>query len=316
MNLSVRQVFFFIFLVFLLSVIPVSAAPKTYKTGIYINRIKSYDTKIGLAEIDLWYWVVAEGEAPSLKNLELSNGSLKPLGKPVTMQHNGRFYASMRYIASAAAVVDMSRFPFDKQIVTLSFEDGDSIAEDLIFVPDTGNSGIDRNFKMNDWEIGKLALKTGNHYYSSSFGDLDLPSGQGSNYSQFLIELELIRRGSFWQKIFKYFWAVIVSVIVGLFALLIRVCDLDARFGMAVGALFANVGCSFLLSDLLPKSTIVSLAEMISFISLGFIMIFLVESIISLNFYNRGRVKVSRYMDWAVFGICSASYAVMWPVMI
>jgi len=79
-----------------------------------------------------------------------------------------------------------------------------------------------------------------------------------------------------------------------------------------VGALFANVGCSFLLSDKLPQSPGVSLAEWVSYISLGFIMLFLVESILSLAIYNNGHTTFSRRMDFCVFALSIVAYGGIW----
>ena len=148
--------------------------------------------------------------------------------------------------------------------MVLSFEDGEFTADQMIFLPDTSNSGIDPNFDMNGWKVLKVYYGVGVRNYPTSFGYLDIPSGQGSDYSLLTVKIDLLREGTVWQKLFKYFWAVFISVVVGLFSLLIRVCDLDGRFGMAVGALFANVGCSFLLSEQLPQTPGISLAELIS----------------------------------------------------
>lgn len=287
-------------------------APKQYRSGVFINRINSFDVKSGTAEVDFWYWAISEGEAASLQNLELSNGKLEPVGDAITQKKDGKFYVSRRYIAEAKCRLDMSRFPFDRQKIVLAFEDGELTRDRMVFVPDAANSGIDPALHMNEWTVKGIDYQVKTHNYPSSFGYLDIPTGQGSEYSQFNVEMTLERRGSFWQKSFKYFWAVIVSVIVGMFALLIRVCDLDGRFGMAVGALFANVGCSFLLSDKLPESPGVSLAEGVSYISLGFIMLFMVESIISLAIYNSGREKLSRRIDYAVFGLSLIGYCGFW----
>lgn len=289
-----------------------SPSPKKYTCGVFINRINSFDVKEGNAELDFWYWAISTGEAASLQNLELSNGKMEPVGDAVTQKQDGKFYVSRRYIAQVKCALDMVRFPFDKQRVMLSFEDSELTSDQMVFLPDVANSGIDTVFRMNEWEIEKIEYRVGVHHYSSSFGYLDIPSGQGSDYSQFNVIVTLDRRGSFWQKVFKYFWAVVVSVIVGMFSLLIRACDLDGRFGMAVGALFANVGCSFLLSDSLPQSPCVSLAEWVSYVSLGFIMLFLLESILSLAIYNCGYEKFSRRMDFITFGLSFVGYLGIW----
>lgn len=288
------------------------AAPKRFRSGIFINRINDFDVKTGTVELDFWYWVICDGDVPSLQNLELSNGKLEAVGDVITQKKDGKNYVSRRYIAQAKCMVDMTKFPFDRQQIVLSFEDSELTADQMVFVPDEVNSGIDSDFRMNEWVTDKIQYRVGSHHYASSFGYLDIPAGQGSDYSQFVVMITLHRRGGFWQKIFKYFWAVVISVIVGLFSLLIRVCDLDGRFGMAVGALFANVGCSFLLSDKLPESPNVSLAEWVSYISLGFIMLFLVESIISLAIYNSGHEKFSKRLDWCVFALSLLCYSGIW----
>ena len=289
-----------------------AVSPKRYRCGVYINRINEFDVKKGTAVVDFWYWLISSDSSASLQNLELSNGTMQPVGEVVTQKQNGLYYWSRRYVAQLQCAVDLEKFPFDRQHIILLFEDSDLTSSQMVFVPDTVNSGIDQTFRLNEWEIQDISYQIGRHHYSSSFGYLDIPSGQGSDYSQFNVTISLNRRGSVLQKLFKYFWAVIVSVIVGLFSLLIRVCDLDGRFGMAVGALFANVGCSFLLSDKLPESPCVSMAEWVSYISLGFIMVFLVESIISLAIYNRNHITFSLRLDWGTFVVSLVCYIGMW----
>jgi len=286
--------------------------PKEFRSGVYVNRIDNFDVKTGTAEVDFWYWMISDGDTATLQNLELNNGRIEPIEDAITQKRDGKCYISRRYLAKVQCRLDLSKFPFDKQRVCLSFEDDELTSDKMVFVPDVANSGIDPNFQMNEWDIERIDYQIGVHKYPSSFGYLDIPSGQGSDYSQFDVIVTLSRRGSFAQKMFKYFWTFIVSVIVGLSALLIRVCDLSARFSMTVGALFANVGCLSLLAEKIPKSPDVSLAESVSYISLGLIMIFLVESIISLNIYNRGRQKLSRIMDCTTFALSLVCYGGMW----
>ena len=307
-----KVIFLIVFCFITVGIHAEDAPPKKYRNGVYINRINEFDVIKGKAEVDFWYWLVSADSSATLQNLELSNGTMEPVGEIITQKKDGLHYLSRRYVAQVQCKLDMEKFPFDQQQIILSFEDSDLTSDQMIFVPDTVNSGIDQTFNMNEWEIKGISYQTGKHHYSSSFGYLDIPSGQGSDYSQFNVIITLTRRGSVLQKLFKYFWAVVVSVIVGLFSLLIRVCDLDGRFGMAVGALFANVGCSFLLSDKLPESPCVSTAEWVSYISLGFIMVFLVESIISLAIYNRDHTTFSKWLDWGTFLACFIGYTGMW----
>lgn len=292
-----------------------SSEIKKYHSGVYINRINSFDVKTGVAEIDIWYWCVTDKAEASLQTLDLSNGKLEAIGEPVKQKYGNRYYVSRRYLAQVQCLIDISRFPFDKQQIVLAFEDGEFTSDQMVFSPDIRNSGIDPAFKMGEWDIAQISYKTGSHNYPTSFGYLDIPSGQGSDYSQMLVVIDLNRKGTVCQKLFKYFWAVFVSLIVGLVSLFIRVCDLDGRFGMEVGSLFANVGCSFILVEKLPESPGLSLAEHISYFSLGFIMLFIVESIISLALYNRDRQALSRKLDIGTFVAGIFGYALMWVIL-
>ena len=184
-------------------------AAKEFRSGVYVNRIYSFDVRNGTAEVDFWYWMICDDEKASLQNLELSNGRLEAIEDAIVQKQNGKCYVSRRYLAKVQCRLDMSRFPFDHQRIFLSFEDDELTSDKMVFVPDVANSGIDPNFQMNEWVIEGIDYKVGTHHYPSSFGYLNIPSGQGSDYSQFDVMMTLSRRGSFVQKLFKYFFFVL-----------------------------------------------------------------------------------------------------------
>lgn len=285
-------------------------------SGVLINRIDSFDIKTGEALIDFWYWSVAEFEN-QLSTLELCNGHLEPqLMDTVRMEKDGLYYESQRYLATVYGGINLNRFPFDQQTVSLVFEDSNLTEDDMIFKPDLLNSGYDKQYQMCEWDIKKISYSVKSYRYETSFGYLDIPSGQGSTYSRLCVDLELDRRGSIMQKVFKYFWTIFVSVIVGLLAMFISVKNLGPRFSMAIGSLFANVGCSYTLSEKLPKSPSPTCAEIISYISLGIIFIVLAESILSLTLYNHGKEHLSKKLDHGTFFLALIAYGVSCAWMI
>ena len=293
-----------------------ATVPKIYTCGVFINRICSFEVVSGTAVVDFWYWAVSTSADVSLQNLELSNGQAKVIGEEIKQDQDGLYYVSCRYVATVNCQIDTTNFPFDAQVIPLIFEDSQMTADQLVFQPDKANSGIDPSFKMNNWLIQSIGYNVATHHYPSSFGYLDIPSGQGSDYSQLIVEITLNRRGSIFQKILKFFWAMGISVLVGLFALLIRIRDLAARFGMATGALFANVGCSYLLAEQLPQSPSVSLAEKAGYLSLGFILFTLIVSILSLGLFHMERENWSRRLDRSAFCVGISSYLLMWAFML
>ena len=277
--------------------------------GIYINRIEAFDIKTGTAKVDFWLWGRRIGsKKPILATLEVSNGQFQQTGELTKKQQGKIYYECNRYSATVACHVDLKNFPFDRQMLKICIEDSEYLDDQVIFSADTKNSRIDSSYRLSEWDVSSLRCYSDSHLYPTSFGDPDVKDGDGSSrYSRLNIEVGLVRSGSFISKCFKYFWAIVISVIVGLFALWIFVADLDARFGMNVGALFANVGCSFIIADKLPDSPELTVAELVSLISLGVIMILLVESIVSLCLYNHGKNVVSKRLDhWSFWGILIA----------
>jgi len=288
-------------------------SPEKLELGIYINRIDAFDIKTGTAKIDFWLWGRRTGNnKPILATLEISNGQVLQSGEIIKKQEGKIYYECKRYSAIIACRVNLKKFPFDKQTLKICIEDSESLIDQMIFSADKKNSRIDPSWRLNEWSISELRCFSDDHLYPTSFGDPDVKEADGSSrYSRLNIEVDLIRNGDFMSKCFKYFWAIIVSAIVGLAALWIRVIDCDARFGMTVGALFANVGCSFIIAEKLPDSPELTVAELVSYISLGVILILLLESIISLWIYNQEKVITSKRLDhiafWGISAIYSAS---------
>ncbi len=66
----------------------------------------------------------------------------------------------------------------------------------------------------------------------------------------------------------------------------------------------------------LPNSPELTFAEIISYGSLGFIMLFLVESIISLAIFNHGFEDFSKKLDKWTFIVSIISYVTMWGILL
>lgn len=77
--------------------------------------------------------------------------------------------------------------------------------------------------------------------------------------------------------------------------------DLDARFGMGVGSIFAASANAFVISDSLPETTNITLAEQINLIAVGAIFLTVFISIWSLRLRYAGRDEASVSLDnWSL----------------
>jgi hypothetical protein len=132
------------------------------------------------------------------------------------------------------------------------------------------------------------------HIYDTNYG-LRSAEEAGGTYSRFTMAIALERTS--YGPLFKSFWISALAVLLGLLAFLIKADDLDARFGMGVGSIFAASANAFVISDQLPPTTAVTLAEQINLIAVGVIFTSVFISIWSLRLRYADRDAASLTLD-------------------
>ncbi len=83
------------------------------------------------------------------------------------------------------------------------------------------------------------------------------------------------------------FQALFVACAIAILALFIKPTDVDPRFGLGVGALFAGVANSYITSSLVPDTGVMTLADVVNGVGIAVIPLSLVESTISLYLFDR-----------------------------
>ena len=89
-----------------------------------------------------------------------------------------------------------------------------------------------------------------------------------------------------------------VAVAAALVALFIKPTTAEPRFGLGAGALFVAIANNIITSGLIPKTGIMTLADMVNDIGLLLILITIIESTISLYIYDiKGEKQLSKKLD-------------------
>jgi hypothetical protein len=146
------------------------------------------------------------------------------------------------------------------------------------------------------------------HSYKTARGDPRLPRGTKSTFSQFRMGIFIERSG--WGLYLKLFQALHVAVAIAFLACFIKPTDLDPRFGLGVGALFAAVANSYVVNSLMPDTGDVSLADVINGLGIFTILVTLVESTVSLYLFDRcHEEELSRRLDRMSFKILVIGFA-------
>ena len=214
------------------------AHPDTVKTGIYITSIHDIDFKEKEYAINLWLWLKYKNKKfDFLQNLEV------PQAKSVTKSFStvdstgGQIYLLMKLQCVMKDSWAINNFPFDKQKLRFSIENSQFDSKSLVFVADTLGKHFDPRFTLRGWDIDTIDITTGTKIYETGFGDESLKKPH-TEYSNFKVRLQIDRdaMGLFW----KMFLGMYVAFLIAYMCFYIHTDSIDSRFGLSVGALFAD----------------------------------------------------------------------------
>ena len=278
--------------------------PTEVAIGAYVLRMSNVSPQNGSFDVDMWLWFRWQGEGVKpYESFEIVNGVISSRSEAQLEQDAGSNYATVRVQATVFHDFDVRRFPLDNHVLPIVLEDGAAIARDLIYVADEGIA-IDPAVEVAGWNVAMNPPLVAVHKYATNYG-LREAGEAASDYSRLTFFVGLDRTS--WAPLFKSFWISALSVLLGLLAFLIKADDLDARFGMGVGSIFAASANTFVITGSLPPTTAVTLAEQINLIAVAIIFIAVFVSIWSLRLRYQDREEDSLALDrramWMLGGI-------------
>lgn len=288
--------------------------PVKVQVGAYILRINNVSQKDGTFNVDMWVWFRWQGDAKPYEGFEIANGQISSRSEAVVTQDEGFNYTSVRVQATIFHDYDVRRFPLDDHLLTIEIEDENLDASGLVYVPDEGIA-LDPGLKVPGWAVALKTAQVEPHVYPTNYG-LRSSGVKQSTYSRFVLPVSLERTS--YGALLKEFWISALSVLLGLLAFRVRATDLDARFGLGVGSIFAASANAFVISDSLPKTAAITMAEQINFLAIGTIFLSVFISIASLRLCYAGREEASERLDrWALviigLGYLAANALVIYP---
>lgn len=283
------------------------AAPEQVQVGAYVMRLNNVSQKDGTFDVDMWLWFKWQDEAlKPYDGFEISNGLITNKSDATVSRDGDRFYTSLRVQATIFHDYDVRHFPMDSHHLQISIEDKNLDAAAIVYVADA-NTAMDPSLSVPGWGVQLGAQTVENHAYPTNYGLSS--AGAESVYSRLNIHVDLLRQG--FGPLFKQFWMAGLSVLLGLLAFRVKATDLDARFGLGVGSIFAASANAFVIAGSLPESTVITLAEQINFLAIGTIFLCVTMSIVSLRLCYRGKDALSEWLDARAVLIISALYVMI-----
>lgn len=291
-------------------VLPPGASPVRVGAGVYVDRVAELSLRDNQWLVDFYLWFTWRGEAVSPgAEFEVVDGRIEALDTLEVFSQGDLHYRLYRVAARITKFFDVSRFPRDDHQLTIGVESPAHRRQEMIFVADQENSSISSRVQVPGYALGEMTVVEKPHSYRTTRGDPRLPAGTKATYSQlrFLVGIERAD----WGVYLRMFQALHVAVAVALLSFLIRPSNIDARYGLGVGALFAAVANSYIISSSIPDTGVLALADVVNGIGVTVVLLVLLETTIALHLHRRGDEAVCRLFDRVSLPVIALGYGLI-----
>lgn len=304
-----KKICLFTLAVLLATTASFAQAPDTVKTGIYITSIHDIDFKQNEYTVNLWLWMkYKRKEFDFEKNLEIPQAKTFSKLYATTDTSNGRIYLLMKLQCVMKDSWKINSFPFDRQRLRLALENSQFDSKALVFKPDTVGKHFDPRFTLRGWEIDSFDVACPVKLYETNFGDETIKTPH-TEYSSYRVRMMLKRDATelFW----KMFLGMYVAFLIAYICFYIHADNIDSRFGLSVGALFAVVGNKYIVDSSLPESTSFTLVDLLHGMTLFFISLIVASSVISLRLVKRNKLKEANRFDFITAQVLLVIYVAL-----
>ncbi len=292
-----------------------TAEPVPVYVGVYVNQIYDVSLKDNKFSADFWVWFRWQGDDVNpLESFEVVNGRVDSKEGEYEDVVKGFKYAACRVNATITKFWDVSEFPLDNHVLTLELEDNENEEFKLKYIPDQENCGVNPKVEVPGWRFQKAWSEVVAHGYQTNYGDISLPTNNESVYSRFIYSLEVVRPGIGY--FFKLFFGVFIAAVIAFLVFFIKPTDLDPRFGLGVGAIFAAVASEYVITSALPDTNVLTLADKLHILAFAFIFLSIAQSILSLRMFTTGREKASQILDRLSFPVFFILYSAISLILI
>jgi hypothetical protein len=286
-------------------------------TGIFVVSLHDLDTVDGTFGVDYWVWsVYPEGRRNPLETMEFVNTEQIDGRLPLTDASGERLWSQRKIRAIVQQDWDLSNFPFDRHVLEIELEEGFDEAAALTYRPDTANSGYSEEIELPGWRITDFRLTERTVDYPSDFGDPALSEGE-SSYSRLVASMEIQRQNT--TVFFRLISAACVAMGIALLTFLMLPTDVGvftARMTLLVGALFATVISMQFGEQTLGATLRVSLVDKIHILTLIYIFVAVVMTLISRKLCASEETERARRGDRISLQVFGSSFVLITGALI
>lgn len=262
--------------------------PDTVRVGTYVISVHDINFHEKEYTIRFWLWFIYDNpQFDFTRQLDIPNA--KSIDPPEIIHDSidGKAWVIMKMKCTMKESWDVADFPFDSQHLSVKIENTLFDNKTLVFVPDVAGSRFDIKEGIDGWNIKDFRVSTKENDYETGFGDTSVVSG--SNFSQFNVDMDIERDA--WGLFLKIFIGMYIAFLIAIISFTPHPSELEPRFGLPVGGLFAAVGNKYIIDSLLPETSFFTLVDTLHTVTFLGIFATLVVSAVALKLHDNQKTE-------------------------
>lgn len=273
----------------------------TLKVGFYVFNIYDIDYKKGTCKLSLFVWALSNKKIYELdKYLDFSgqvgyNEYLNHEEVITDLNSDTLYWSEIELQLEILQEFNANKFPFDKENIELAIEFTNEDSDSITFQVDN-TSILDKIKIPNGWKFAaEPKIKTYITNYPTSFGDPRLDS-----YKVNTVGLTYVLARDSLALFLKMFVALFISFLIACSSIFISNDSFEPRFGLIVGGLFGTISNKYITDSFLPESTSLNLSDKLHLLTITYLLIMTIVTIIENRFKLDNNVKYEKYMFFGI----------------
>jgi hypothetical protein len=279
---------------------PRFGGPAHVKVGLVINNVREYNIQTGSFDADFF----------------LSLMSDKPMGTVEPFFTNGHdvnqtvladtpTFKSYRYTGTFLSPVDLRKYPFDTQNLTIEFEDLRGGVDQIELEAYQERTSLDEGFTLAGWGVASIGAHTYKHLYAPRFDRDDL------YVSRYKFSLGIDRFAT--SAAFSVFVPAYIIVLISLMGLWVPPDELEVRSNAGAPMLAAAVFFHYSLTQSLPATAYLTRADKLM---LGVYVALLLNMVSTWVFLIVEEDNLTHAFRWARTWVPLATFVLMLAVTV
>lgn len=293
--------------------------PVTVTVGAYVNDIQQLDLTTHSYNVDFYLWFRWTDPAvnPSttlefMNSFQLWGHILTPLSEEPEQLADGSYYIALRNQGQFNTKLPLEHYPFDKQQLTVEFEDSSLPSDKLIYVADTNPITLNPEIGLPGYHIGAPTMTIVDKPYPTAFGD----TSASAPPSYFRVTLSIPVSRPTWTYALKLLLPILIVVASAAMMLLVHPHYVDGRIGIGITALLTLVALQLTMNSQLPEVDYLMMMDKVYFAAYLFVVVGLALVVRGSWLAGRDEIGLAVRRDRAALLALTASYIVVTALII